>query len=66
MHVHKADFNKLMDAGFKIYSLCIRSCVIRELQPDMSWRVIRRRKARHKLEAEFKEILQDDRCIGAW
>jgi hypothetical protein len=50
--------------GGKVYDINVKACVIRELQPDLGWKVIKRRRARHKIEKDFKQILKDPMAIG--
>ena len=59
------DQKKLMDKGFKLYSLSVSACVIRRLQPDLTWKVLNpRRRSISKVKKDFEYILNDPMSIG--
>lgn len=63
-YIRDSDLIKMLDHGLRVYDMSTKSMVIRQLQPDMSWRVIQRRRVRHKIEKDFVKILQDSMAIG--
>ncbi len=63
-YIRDTDLEKILALGMRVYTMSKNSLVIRQLQPDLSWRVIRRRRVRHKIEKDFDKILQDSMAIG--
>jgi hypothetical protein len=63
-YIRDSDLKKIIDLGGKVYDINVKACIIRELQPDLGWKVIKRRRAKHKIEKDFKQILKDPMAIG--
>lgn len=63
--MRETDQLKLMDKGFKLYSLSTAACVIRRLQPDLTWKALKpRRRSVKKVKEDYEYILKDSMSIG--
>lgn len=63
--MREADLKKLIGKGFKLYQLSTSACVIRRLQPDMTWKALKpRRRSLKKVKEDFEYYLKDPMSIG--